>query len=92
MAREGAPEEGLTRAERVLAAWTGFVVSFITFIFIVSSVVAIIYGAPVILSLLVFALGAAVAPLGGGAVHGAITGRRTKLYSWALNLRAEHQA
>ena len=82
-------EGGLTRAERILAAWTGFVVSFIAFVFIVSSVVAISYGAPVVLSLLLFALGAAVVPLGAGAIHGAIFGRRTKFYSWALNLSNE---
>lgn len=82
----------LTRKERILAAWTGFVISFIAFIFVVSSVVAILQGAPVVLSLLLFALGAAVVPLGGGAAHGAITGRRTKLYNWALNLRTEDQA
>ncbi len=82
----------LTRKERILAAWTGFVVSFIALIIVVSSVVAIAYGAPVVLSLLLLALGVAVVPLGGGAVHGAITGRRTKLYNWALNLRTEDPA
>ena len=88
-AKDVAQEDGLTREERTLAAWKGFLLLLFAPFPILGSVAAMFLSGQPVASLLMFALGAAMAALGGGALHGAKTGRRNTLCMWALKLDDE---
>ena len=82
-------DNALTREERKLATWIGSSLLLFALFPVLASFSATFQTGQPGVGLLFFCLGAAMAAVGGGAVRGAMTGRRNELCVWALKLGGE---